>query len=224
MSVRFVILVDEVDMPELDHFERTFQAGWRAAYRHAREGVASDEEIGDKLVKTLAKTLRESDGVPSLPAMVAIVGGMDGVSMVELFGALDGIVRNLSGHRHSKVAAEVVKSFLVQQDPSAEAPAYEDAVRQLSGDVCTALVEHYYFANARQHLVAEGKITSPEEARHWQDQMEQLIQPAVQKIADQISRTPDAKGLRAPRGTVKKQSTSSLLEEELLPSPAGVPA
>ena len=60
-------------MPELDRFERTFQAGWRAAYQHAREGVASDEEIGDKLVKTLAKTLRESDGVPGLPAMVAMV-------------------------------------------------------------------------------------------------------------------------------------------------------
>ena len=211
-------------MPELDRFERTFQAGWRVAYRHAREGVASDEEIGDKLIKTLAKTLRESAGISGMPAMVAMVAGMDGNFILELFGALDDIVRNLSGHRHSKVAAEVVKSFLVQQDLSTGVPGYRDTARQLSGDVCTALVEHYFFANARQHLVAEGKIASPEEARHWQDQMEQLIQPAIEKIADQISRTPDARGLRAPKGTAKKHSTSSLLEEELIPSPARVPA
>ena len=209
-------------MPELDRFERTFQAGWRAAYRHARGGVASDEEIGDKLVKTLAKTLRESDGVPGFPTMVAMAVGMDGASLLELFGALDGIVRNLEGHRHSKVAADVVKSFLVQQDPFARSPTDEDAVRQLSGDVCRALVEHYFFANARQHLVAEGKVVSHEEARHWQSRMEQLIQPALERIADQLVQSPDAKGLRAPKGTSKKHSTSSLLEEELLPIPAGV--
>ena len=211
-------------MPELDRFERTFQAGWRAAYRHAREEMASDEEIGDKLVKTLAKTLRESDGVPGLRAMVAVVAGMDGDSMLELFEKLDGIVRNLSGHRHSKVAADVMKSFLVQQDPFTGIPTYEDAARQLSGDVCRALVEHYFFANARQHLVAEGRVASPEEARHWQDQMEQLIQPALERIADQLVQSPDTKGLRAPRGAAKKHSTSSLLNEDLLPTPAGVPA
>ena len=224
MSASSATLFSEVDMPELDRFERTFRAGWRAAYRYAREGVASDEEIGDKLIKTLAKTLRESDGVPGLPAMVEMVPGMNGDSILEIFEALDGIVRNLRGHRHSKVASEVVKSFLVQQDPSIGVPAYEEVARQLSTAVCSALVEHYFFANARQHLVAEGKIASPEEARHWQDQMEQLIEPAIEKIADQLSRTPDARGLRAPRRTAKRQSTSSLLEEELLSSPAGVPA
>ena len=214
----------EVDVPELDRFERTFQAGWRVAYRHAREGVASDGEIGDKLVKTLAKTLRERDGIPGLPAMIAIVTGTDRASLLELFGALDGIVRDFRGHRHSKIAAEVVKSFLVQQDVSTTVLAYDEAARMLSDDVCTALVEHYFFANARQHLVTEGKIASPERARHWQNQMEQLIRPAIQKIADQISRAPDARGLRAPKNAMKKQSTSSLLEEELLLSPVEVTA
>ena len=144
--------------------------------------------------------------------------------MLELFGALDRIVRNLNGHRHSKVAAEIAKSFLVQQNSLTRSPAYEDAVRQLSGDVCRALVEHYYFANARQHLVTEGKVASPEAARHWQNKIEQLIQPALERIASQLAQSPDASGLRAPRRMVKKQSTSSLLNEELLPTPAGVPS
>ena len=47
--------------------------------------------------------------------------------------------------------------------------APDDAVRQLSRGTCVALVEHYFFANARQHLIAEGKIGNHGEARHWQD-------------------------------------------------------
>ena len=210
-------------MPELDRFERTFQPGWRAAYRHAREGVASGEEIGDKLVKTLAKTLRGSAGVPGLPSMVAIVAATDELSILEQFNALDATVRNHSGHRHSKVAAEVVKSFLIQQDIYAGAPAHDDAVRQLSRAVCVAIVEHYFFANARQHLITEGKIADHGGSRHWQNQIERLIQPAIEKIADQLVHSPDARGLRAPRGIVKKESTSSLLEEELLTPQAPVP-
>ena len=210
-------------MPELDRFERTFRAGWRAAYRHAREGVASDEEVGDKLVKTLAKTLRDSDGVPGLPEMVGVVAAADGSSVLEQFALVDSIVGHLSGHRHSKLAADVVKSFLVQQDLYAGVPAHEDAFRQLSRGVCGAIIEHYYFANARQHLITEGKIADHEGARLWQDQMERLIQPAIEKIADQLVHSPDAKGLRAPRGIVRKESTSSLLEEELLTPQATVP-
>ena len=104
-------------MPELDRFERKFRPGWRAAYRHAREGVASVEEVGDKLVKTLAKTLRENDGVPGLEAMAAIVAAVASeMSILEQFNALDGIVRDHGGLRHSKVAAGVAKSFLIQQD------------------------------------------------------------------------------------------------------------
>ena len=206
-------------MPELDRFERIFQPGWRSAYQHAREGKASVEEIGDKLVKTLAKTLRSSEGVPGLPAMAGIVAAGDGVSILEQFNALDDIVRDRG---HSKVAAEVAKSFLVQQDASAGAPSYEDAVRQLNSGVCVALVGHYFFANARQHLVAEGKIVDHGEAREWQAQIERVIQPPIEKIATQLVQRPDAKGLRAPRSMVRKKSTNSLLEEELLPARARV--
>ena len=61
-------------MPDLDRFERTFKVGgWRGAYRRAREAVASTEEVGDKLVKALAKTLRTNMGVPKLPAIADIV-------------------------------------------------------------------------------------------------------------------------------------------------------
>ncbi len=38
-------------MAELDRFEKTFTAGWRAAYNYARGGAASDSAISDKLIK-----------------------------------------------------------------------------------------------------------------------------------------------------------------------------
>ena len=72
-------------MAELDRFERTFAAGWRAAYNYARGGVASDSEIGDKLIKSLARTLREGGGIPGLPEMGAVVANGLGVSIHESF-------------------------------------------------------------------------------------------------------------------------------------------
>ena len=219
MSFNSVNLVGEVDMPELDRFEKTLRPGWRVAYRYSREGIATKEEIGDKLIKTLAKTLREGEGLPGLHAMVAVVAGTREDSLLDAFEALDDIVREHSGHRHTTIAAEVIKSLLIQQASAIGVLAFEDLALQLSIAVCSALVDHYFFANARQYLVAEGIIASPEEARQWQDRMEQLIQPAIDKIASHIGFTPDAKGLRAPRRMAKKKSTSSLLEEELLPSP-----
>ena len=64
------------------------------------------------------------------------------------------------GHRHSKVAAAVAKSFLVQQDIGV--PALADTAQRLSEGACAALVEHYFFANARQHLITEEKIADHE--------------------------------------------------------------
>ena len=45
-------------MVERDRFEKQFGAGWRSAYRYAREGQVSLGEIADKLVGSLARTLR----------------------------------------------------------------------------------------------------------------------------------------------------------------------
>ena len=180
--------------------------------------MATDDEVGDKLAKCLAGTLRESEGVPGLTAMAAVLVGTDGTSLLEQFSALDRIAHDNGGLRPGKIAAEVAKSFLVQQEPDGGAPALSDAVRQLAGGVCEAMVEHYFFANARQNHVTEGKIADHEEARQWQDRIEQIVLPAVERIADQLARSPNASGLRAPAGTVRRVPTSILLEEELVPS------
>ena len=46
---------------------------------------------------------------------------------------------------------------------------------------------------------------------------------AIEKVARQLVQDPSANHLRAPKGIVKKESTSTLLEEELVRSRPGVP-
>ena len=91
-------------MPEGDRFERSFRAGWRSAYNYTRGGGASLEEIGDKLIQTLAKKLREADGVPGLPEMMQIVTDSNPQSLLHQFRDLDRIVREHNGHIHIRIA------------------------------------------------------------------------------------------------------------------------
>jgi hypothetical protein len=53
-------------MAEGDRLERAFRAGWRSAYRRARNDDAPPAEVADKLVTALARTLRERGGIPGV--------------------------------------------------------------------------------------------------------------------------------------------------------------
>ena len=212
-------------MPDLDRFERTFKVGgWRGAYRRAREAVASTNEVGDKLVKALAKTLRTNGGVPELSAIADIVEPSNGTSLLERFNALDAIVRAQDGHPHTRIAADVAKSFLVQQGAANGGSVASKAASRFGEEVCAALVSHYFFGNARQHLVTQNRLANHEEARRWQGEVERAIQPDIEKVARQLVQDPGANHLRAPKGMVRKESTRTLLEEELVYSRPGVPA
>ena len=200
-------------MPEGDRFERSLGAGWRSAFRYAAGEVASEQEIEDKLVGSLAKTLRGNGGVPGRDAIVRTIVGALEASLMESFGALDGIVRDQGGDRHTKVAVAVAKSFLVQQGVSILSP--DQMARQLSMSTCEALIEHYFFARVTQRLIAKGRFADRNEARQWQSRVEQAMRPRIEKLAGQLVQDPSAASLRAPGRVTKKVSTSELLSEDL---------
>ena len=208
-------------MAELDRFEKSFSAGWRAAYNYARGGTASDSEVSDKLMKSLAKTLREQQGVPGLREMSEVIASGLGSPLDEPFAALDRIVRDHHGHRHTKVAAEAAKFILVSQGSLTGSGAASDIAEQFAVRTCESIIEHKFFGNARQHLVTEGKLPGHGEAYDWQHRLERLNQPALERIAGQLLESPSAERLRAPRRTVPVESTSTLLHQDLLP--AGAP-
>ncbi len=208
-------------MAELDRFEKTFTAGWRAAYNYTRNGTASDSEVSDKLMKSLAKNLREHEGVPGFREMSEVIASGHGSPLDEPFAALDRIVRDHHGHRHTKLAAEAAKFILVSQEARTGSGTASDITEQFAVRTCESIIEHKFFANARQHLVTEEKLPGHAAAYEWQHRLERLNQPALKKIADQLLESPSAAGLRAPRRTVPVESTSVLLHQDLLP--AGAP-
>lgn len=202
-------------MPEGDRFERSFRAGWRGAYTYTRGGGPPPEEIGDKLSKTLARKLREADGVPGLPEMMQIVTGSNPESLLHQFGAIDRLVREQNGHIHTKVAAEVAKSIAVQS-PSIGFGLNGDVPRQFAQRVCQAIVENGFFAKAGTNLIEESRSSNLQDFREWQGRVERAMAPSIEKIADRLIERPDANGLRAPKRISKKKTTSEILRENLL--------
>ena len=217
----------EVEMPEGDHFERSFGAGWRGVLQLVREGVGSDEEVADKLVKSLAKALRNEKGVPGIAEIFRVIAEAKVNSLLNSFNALDDIVRDHEGHRHTKVAVDVAKSRLVQKDAANGMAASEVQAHRFVEDTCSALLEHYFFARTYPQLIAEGRFSDHEDARQWQRRVEQAMQPNVVRLAEGLAQRPDAKGLRAPKRIVPTESTTNLLAVDLLSTtqkePAGLP-
>ena len=151
-------------MPESDRFEMKFRAGWRAAYRDARSDDASDDEVSDRLVTHLCKTLRDQGGIPGFLELAKALTAQDRASISERFDAIDRIVKQFAGHRHTLVAAEAAKSTLILRDAGDGDSDRSSVVQQFAFQVCKGLTEHYFFANARINLVEQG--SSPRKATH----------------------------------------------------------
>ena len=202
-------------MPEGDRFEKQFRAGWVGAARYIRDGKASIEETGDKLTKTLTKRLRECAGVPGLDDMVNVITGHESSSLLDSFDSLDAIVRRHDGNLHSKVAAEVAKAVLVQQ-PNEAAAGDRALAESFAENVCAGLLEHCLFSKAERHLIDEGRFSSREDFRAYQERLTTQMMPGIRRIAEQLVRNPDGKGLRAPNRKASRQSTGAILAEDLL--------
>ena len=202
-------------MPEGDRFERTFRAGWRSAYQLARDGKASPEEIADKLVKSLTKNLRDAGGIPAWPEMTQTIADCVPEEILASYEALDRLVREHNGHRHAKIAADIAKSLIVQS-LSGIVGTDGDISNQFADRVSEAIIDNGFFAKAGTSLVEEGRFSNLQEFREWQGKIEEMIEPSLAKIAEQLVQRPDAKGLRAPNRMSKKKTTNELLGENLL--------
>ena len=202
-------------MVERDRFEKQFGAGWLSAYRYAREGQVSLGGIADKLVASLARTLREHGGIPAFDDIARIVTQGRELGVISAFGTLDDLAELQGGHRHTRIAAEVGKSLIVQWEAGGWNVETAEIPARLAEASCSALIERYYFAKARQPLLAEGKFGSYDEVARWQGQIEQVLRPQLSKLAAKLENTPDGTGLRAPSRLTKKERTSDLLAESI---------
>jgi len=204
-------------MPELDRFERSFRPGWIRPYRLARSDTVSDRETSDGLIRALCRSLREFGGVPGFDeiAEVLVTGG--GRPAWAHFSAIEETPRLRDGHRHTEVAAQAAKSILVQQAAGSGLHSDHSLAKELAIRTCHGLLDHYYFANARSNLIAEGVHADHAAARRWQSRVEGLLDDRIEKVAGMLVGNPQAVGLRAPRRTVPQLSTEELLNDNLMP-------
>ena len=201
-------------MPEGDRFEKSLRA-WRRAYNYAKDEGAPPEETGDQLSKILVEEIRSSDVGPVLSEITQIIVDSSPEVLLDSFSALDRIVREQKGHIYTKVAAEIAKSIAFQS-PSLGTGLDGQVFRHLAERACEAIVENGFFAKAGTRLVEEGRFANHQEFNEWKGRVERVIAPSIAKIADSLSRNPDAKSLRAPNRISKKRSTSEILRENLL--------
>ena len=197
-------------MVERDRFDKQFGAGWRIAYRYAWEGDVPVEAVCDKLVASLTRALRENGGIPDLSEMSRIVNRAGELGLISAFGALDDIAEQLGGHRHTVIAAEVAKSLIVQRTDTS------DVSGPFAEAACAALVEHYFFARARQPLLADQRFASYEAVGGWQSRVEEVLRPQISKVAAALWKHPDGRKVKAPPRLAKKESTRELLAENIL--------
>lgn len=207
-------------MAENDRFEKSFKPRWRKAYRLLLNPEVAPSEVVDALMTPLTRTLREDD-VPGRVEMRQILNDYvrrsqaitdpvaQAAKLVEVFDSLDTLVRNLEGHRNSKIAAEVAKSMIVENDRTVPAGGFEERI-------CSALLEHYFFAIARANMVSEGVAANQIEAMNAQISVEQKLRPQLMKLAERYVNVTDIRSLRAPNRLTPKTLTRDLLEDDLL--------
>ena len=208
-------------MAENDRFERSFRAGWRSAYIRARQDIGLTTEICDILTKTLTKNLRDLNRVPGFHEIRHVIDEEtwrrvlatdqdEGAAvLLDAAGRLEHIVREYGGHRHTKLATDAATSMIAAGDLAGFDGSFSERI-------CEAIVNHRFFANASNHLVSEGKFANFDEADQWRQDIMRLLRPQMKKIAKQLEKRPDGKGIRAPNRLTHTESTHALLEENLV--------
>ena len=179
-----------------------------------------ETEIVDAIITPLVKILRDED-IPGRHEMNHTVYeavwrlSMDtdptgqANALIDFSDSLDDIVRISEGHRHTKIAAEVAKSMIIDNDVGDTAGSFDERV-------CSAFVEHYFFAIARANLVAQGVASTQTEAKARQRHVEHMLRPQLKKLAEKLSNVSDVRTLRAPNRLTPMEPTRSLLDEDLL--------
>ncbi|MDE0633228.1 MAG: hypothetical protein OXH73_17115 [Caldilineaceae bacterium] len=199
-------------MAENDRFEKSLSAGWRTAANYVENENVSLEEISDKLMESLVNSLRKFDGVPGFQAIVAVLETQMGPSLLDGFCALEDIVRDRNGHRHTKIAANVAKSILAGEEKLGS----KDKAHLLAENVCLALLRHCFFARVCPRLTTKARFSNHKKLHEWQIGIEHSVQPRIETVSALLVDSPDAYNLKTPRKSTKKVSTSDLLVEVLV--------
>ena len=201
-------------MPDVDIIERAAKPGWLRVTR-MYAGGASAEEMRRPILKALSESLRNGGGLPGLVDLSKFyqqvcTGDLAALAAIR---EVHSVVRQHSGHMHTKVAAREVTSLIyeaAQGSPTTIEPTLTVAER-----VCSALVGYYHWERVRLNLVGQ-RSSDHGEALRKENACKAALAPYVRELAGRIVRDPMGKSLCAPSvRQPDRGSTASLLNEPI---------
>ena len=210
-------------MPDKDMFQRTFAPGWRKAYRLAKDGAGDDSEIGAACIKALARSLRETKGCPGFNEIARIVtdvnqdkrlqplfaaGGV--INLIDPLVSLRQIEEKFQQNRITNIAARSARALFTEVPAKSNA----EAKRNLAEKLCLDLIDHHFFGRGRNYFT-DCRFGNFAEERKWETSVKEKLRESLSKLAANLIKNPNSRGIRAPSQKGIRKTTKELLDQPL---------
>lgn len=198
-------------MPDFDIFEHKAAPGWNKVYSIiSSEG--SHEEVADAMRFALARSLRNANGLPGFESLTRVLDQCvsGDIPILNAFDKLRSIEMDFGGHRHTRVAVRAIEREI--EDIANGFSCHRDCQLLVAQRFLNALVIHHSFARFSPEFIG-SRFSDPEEAYLYERAVLTVLEPSIKKLANQLIKNPDGKGIRAPKSPINiKHSTLELLD------------
>ncbi len=201
-------------MPEGDRFDRNIRRGWATAYDGIESGESTPAAAATELSIPLARDLKNGDGFPGSDQILDIVTACAGSgSYEEAFAALDRVVLEHGGHRYTVILVHAAKTLLLSEGESVALREVVFAERRLFQLACHDIVDNSFFGVGRYQLIEGGRFANETEAREYERRVHEAMNPATDKITEQLLADPTGKSIKVPRASKPMPTTEDLLNQ-----------
>ncbi len=205
-------------MPEGDRFDKLIRRGWDDVLAGIESDDAAPYEIAAQLIVPLTRDVKNGGGLPGLDKVGGIVAACVGSGGIEgAFSALDRVVIEHNGHRHTVVLARAAKTLLLTQEIAVTLSEHAFATARLIEQTCHDLVDNVFFGVGRYRLIESGRFSSEGEAREFERLVHEALAPAIRGMAVQLMVDSTGKAIKVPRSRTPKLSTQDILKQDINP-------
>lgn len=199
-------------MPDRDWYDRHLPRNWRRVARCVEKG-GGIVQTSKLAFRSLAKTLRETQGVSGMSKIIELVHEYNDrkISIPETFALLRQACLSAGGSDLTQFAKQAAESTIVAIDRC-------EVTRELTLEVYCRFQERVFegclFGPARIHWVP-SRFATPSEANDWQRQCLGVMAPHMEKFSEALLRHPSGTGLRAPARVNPRERTADLISQPL---------
>jgi hypothetical protein len=194
-------------MPDRDWYSDHLDKNWRSVARRIERGDG-DARVGDLALGALAKTVRDSGGLPDLDQITSVVVDfMRGLTIPLAFGKLRVIRQQSAESKLDHCLTVAAEATIVAISRGA---MIGDPVSEICRRFVTTALDTYLFGPARPKHVGKCFNTLAE-AHAWRGQCIQKMAPQIDHLAMSLVQHSSGLGLRAPRRVIPREATVDML-------------